>query len=563
MQNFENKSNKNKDLQYDDLSVPFKDIIANAGVGIYIVQNGRFAYVSELYKKITGYSDEDLIGLISLNNIYPDDREKVRCQAVKCLKKESFKPYEYRFVRKDNDVIWVLETVSPIFYKGKRAALGSFMDITERRSIEDKLHHEEQRFRALTDQSSDIIAIVNREGVIIYENRAIEEALGFKVGERIGGKGFDNLHPDDIEFVKSEIRRLFSDINAPDSRREVRLRRKDGSWLFFEAVASHLLNGNVVDALIVNLRDISKRKESEESLRQSEEKYRTILENIQDAYFEVDLAGNLTFFNDSMCWLTGCSPDELRGMNHRQFTDEETSQRVFQIFNKIFNTRKPTRGYDWQVIRKDGTKRYIEASASLRKDASDKPVGFRGIIRDITERKEMECQLNYMATHDALTGLPNRLLFMDRLQVAIAQSRRSRNKLAVIMLDIDNFKDINDSLGHVMGDKLLKEVGHRLTGLLRQNDTVARLGGDEFIVLLSDFERMENVARIAGIILKAFQQPFICDNHQINSKASIGIAVYPDDGEDMESLLKKSDMAMYDVKAKGRNNYKFFSGILN
>ncbi|MFA5322183.1 MAG: PAS domain S-box protein, partial [Smithella sp.] len=223
MQNLENKSNKHKNFQQDDLSVLYKDIIANAGVGIYIVQNGRFVYVSELYKKITGYSDEELIGLISLNNIYPDDREKVRCQAVKCLKKESFKPYEYRFVRKDHDVIWILETISPIFYKGERATLGSFMDITERKSIEDKLHHDKQLFKALTDQSSDIIVIVNREGIITYENPAVEKALGFKIGERIGGKGFDNLHPDDMNFVTGEFNRLFNDINAPVSRTEVRL----------------------------------------------------------------------------------------------------------------------------------------------------------------------------------------------------------------------------------------------------------------------------------------------------------------------------------------------------
>jgi diguanylate cyclase (GGDEF)-like protein len=186
-------------------------------------------------------------------------------------------------------------------------------------------------------------------------------------------------------------------------------------------------------------------------------------------------------------------------------------------------------------------------------------MGFRGVIRDITERKRIEQQLNYLATHDVLTGLPNRILFMDRLELALVQSRRNRHKLAVMMFDLDDFKNVNDTLGHMVGDKLLKEVGNRLTGLLRQNDTVARLGGDEFIVLLSDFERMEDVNRIAGIILKAFQQPFVCGNHKIDTKASIGIAIYPDDCEDMESLLKKSDMAMYSVKVQGRNGYKFFA----
>jgi diguanylate cyclase (GGDEF)-like protein/PAS domain S-box-containing protein len=428
------KPEEKNNPQKDDLFHLAKDIIANAVVGIYIVQHGKFVYVSELYQKITGYSDKELIGLNSLNNIHHDDRATVRNQAIKCLKKESFEPYEYRFVRKDNAVIWVLETITPIVYKEERATLGSFMDITER-------------------------------------------------------------------------------------------------------------------------------KQMEKVLRQSEEKYRTILESIQEGYFEVDLSGNLTFFNDATCLLFGYAKEELLGMNDRQYTDKETSKNVFQTFNKVYKTGEPTKGLDWQIIRKDGTKRYIETSISLQKDSSDKPIGFRGIIRDITERKQIEHQLNHIATHDTLTGMPNRMLFMDRLKVALAQSKRNRNKLAVMMLDLDNFKNVNDTLGHMVGDQLLKEVGRRLSGLVRQSDTVARLGGDEFIILLSDIERMEDAVGIAETILKAFQQPFICGNHKLTSSTSIGIALYPDDCQDVDSLLKNSDKAMYSVKAQGRNNYKFFAHV--
>ena len=271
---------------------PGKSYYINAGVGIYIIQHGKFVYVSELYQKLSGYTDTELIGTYSLNNIYPDDREMVREEAIKCLKGESFEPYEYRFVKKNHKVMWALETITPIVYKKDRATLGSFMDITER-------------------------------------------------------------------------------------------------------------------------------KRMEEALRQSEEKYRTILETIQEGYFEVDLNGNFTFFNDSMCRLTGCSKEELMGMNHRQFTNEETAKEVFQAFNKVYTTGEPSKGFDWQIIRKDGDKRYIEASISLLKDSSGKPIGFKGIIRDITERKRMEQQINYMATHDALTGLPNRMMFSQLLNHAI------------------------------------------------------------------------------------------------------------------------------------------------
>jgi diguanylate cyclase (GGDEF)-like protein/PAS domain S-box-containing protein len=316
-----------------------------------------------------------------------------------------------------------------------------------------------------------------------------------------------------------------------------------------------------VEAVMITLRDITERKRAEESLRFSEEKYRTILENIQEGYFEVDLAGNLTFYNDPVCEIMGYTREELMSMNYKKYTGNEMAVKVYQAFNKVYLSGNSTKEIDWQIIRKDGARRYIEASVSLQKDFSGHPKGFKGIIRDITERKEMDQKLNHLATHDALTGLPNRILFMDRLQVALVQSRRNRNKLAVMMLDLDHFKDVNDTLGHLAGDKLLQEVGNRLTDILRHNDTVARLGGDEFVVLLSDLERMEYAAGVAKVILKAFGKPFLLADHEITPNVSIGIAFFPDDCDDVESLLQKSDMAMYSVKTHGRNSYKFYSHI--
>jgi len=525
------KSNNNKIFQQEDLSRLAKDIVANAGVGIYIVQHGKFVYVSELYQKITGYTDTDLIGTHSLGNIYPDDIEEVRKHAITCLKEDSCTPYEYRFITKNNEIIWVLETVSSIEYKGERAALGSFIDITERKRVE--------------------------------ENPAVEKYLGFKAEERIGVNVFDRIHPDDFRLACDAFNAPPRDKNAPAPHFEIRLLHKDGSWRTFEAVGSKIVNNNIVETVIINLRDITERKRAEESLRQSEEKYRTILENIQEGYFEVDLAGNVTFFNDPVCEIFGYLKEELMRLNYKAFTSEGTAKQVFTAFYRVYKTGEATKEFDWQIIRKDGANKYIEASVSLQKDASGKPMGFKGIIRDITERKEMHKQLNHMATHDALTGLPNRMLFMDRLQVALAQSKRNKNKLAVMMLDLDHFKDVNDNLGHMVGDKLLKEIGERLTGLLRHNDTVARLGGDEFVILLSDLEKMEYAAGVAKVISKSLQNPFLLADQEIISNASIGIALYPDDGDDVESLLKKSDMAMYSVKTRGRNSYQFFTNIIN
>jgi diguanylate cyclase (GGDEF)-like protein len=183
------------------------------------------------------------------------------------------------------------------------------------------------------------------------------------------------------------------------------------------------------------------------------------------------------------------------------------------------------------------------------------------IAKDITERKQAENKLTHMATHDFLTGLPNRILFNDRLTMALAQAQRHQQKLCVMLLDLDYFKDVNDTLGHSVGDKLLRIVGERLTALLRTSDTVARMGGDEFLLLLTEIARVNNVTTIAQKILEAFRKPFVIeiDDHELMITTSIGIAIFPDDGDDADVLLKNVDIAMYRAKEKGRNNFQCYS----
>ncbi|MGA2780531.1 MAG: EAL domain-containing protein, partial [Smithella sp.] len=426
------KYDKKNHPEQNDLSLLSKAIISSAGVGIYIVQNGKFVYVSQLYQKLTGYSEAELSGTYSLNNIYPDDRKMVRDEAIKCLKEERFEPYEYRFVNKKDEVMWVLETITPIVYNGDRATLGSFMDITGR-------------------------------------------------------------------------------------------------------------------------------KRSEEALRQNEEKYRTILESIQEGYFEVDLTGNFTFCNDSMSRLTGCSKEELLGVNYKQFINEETAKEVFQAFNKVYSTGEPAKGFNWRIIGKNGFERYIEASVSLKKDSSGKLTGFRGIIHDITERKQIEQQINYMATHDVLTGLPNRLMFSQLLNHAIRTAQRHKRQLAVFFIDLDRFKAINDSLGHEAGDRLLKEIAKRFKKSLRSVDVVSRLGGDEFVILIEEVNELSQISNIAHKLLIATIKPMVLTGEECRITASIGISMYPKDGTDEQSLMKNADMAMYFAKEEGKNNYQFYA----
>ncbi len=206
--------------------------------------------------------------------------------------------------------------------------------------------------------------------------------------------------------------------------------------------------------------------------------------------------------------------------------------------------------------------KYIEVKAfPLVQD--DQNIKVVHVVRDITDRKKMEEYLQHHAYYDNLTGLPNRLLFMEYVRLTLSYARRNRNKVAILFLDLDHFKYINDSLGHTVGDSLLKVVADRLKACIRESDLVARMGGDEFIVILSDINAPEDAAVVGRKIIASLMQPFFIESHKVNTTASIGISIYPDDGEGEEDLLKNADIAMYHAKKQGRNTCEFYNTLIN
>ncbi len=304
-----------------------------------------------------------------------------------------------------------------------------------------------------------------------------------------------------------------------------------------------LREGNRVVALVVMVRPVAS---------WSEQRYRTILQEIKDGYFEVDLAGNLTFFNPALVEILGYPEDEMYGLNDREYTDPQNAKALYERFNQVYRTGNPFSA-EWEIIRKDGTHRYLDATVSLMRDDVGNPIGFRGIARDITPRKTMELQLHHLAHHDILTNLPNRSLVMDRLLRALTEASNSGVMVAVLFIDLDRFKYINDTLGHSAGDQLLQSVAARLQAGLRAPDVVARMGGDEFIVVLPYVTSVEEILQIAQRLILRLQQPWSVSGRVFLCPASIGIAVYPDDGASPETLLKHADIAMYRAKAKGGN----------
>ncbi len=295
-------------------------------------------------------------------------------------------------------------------------------------------------------------------------------------------------------------------------------------------------------------------RDAEAALRQSEERYRSMLENIEECFYEADLLGNLVFFNDALCRMLGYSKEELLAMNFRDFMEESTAEKAEKTFTKAFETGIPAKGFEWTLIRKDGSSCYVEISVFLIRDEKGEILGFRGVARNISD-------LLYLIYHDSLTGLYNRKAFFQKLKETLAYARRDNNEKNIFYMDLDRFKQVNDDYGHDVGDEILKEVAARLKSTLRETDHICRLGGDEFTVILNNTAN-SNPAEAARRIIESLSRPYIVKEHLIDFiTPSIGISTYPRDAADVETLVKCADMAMYASK-KHRGCFTFYGKSL-
>jgi diguanylate cyclase (GGDEF)-like protein/PAS domain S-box-containing protein len=300
------------------------------------------------------------------------------------------------------------------------------------------------------------------------------------------------------------------------------------------------------------------RKRSADALRESETKFRTLADTAPCAIF-IYQGHELKYANAAAASIWGDDREALVASNLWDTVAPEFQDRVRE--------RVLSRGWgevsrcEFKIVRKDGERRWVDFTSGPI-EYGGQPAAL-GTAFDITERKWAEDQIKDIAYHDALTGLPNRLLFNDRLSMALAQAHRHNQRLAVLFLDLDRFKVINDSLGHTLGDRLLQAVGERLVFSVREGDTVARLGGDEFTLLLPGAGRPLDLAKFAEKVLEALKQPFGLEGHELFVTASMGISLYPEDGIDPETLVKNADTAMYRAKDQGRDNYQLYTAAMN
>lgn len=422
-------------------------------------------------------------------------------------------------------------------------------------SAENMPWESETIYRRVVEYSHDGILFIDDNFRIVHANDEMSIILG-RPAKDIVGKPFMRFLDESSQAIVTERYRKRQLGKEVPHRYEIVIVRRDGERRTAELSSTVVQGADGKKYTVAQLLDITERKTTEAALIESEEKYRSILESIEDGYFEVDLAGNITFFNDAFCSIFLSSPERLTGLSYKKVMDEENAHNVMEAFNYVYRTRKPIKTFDWQLIRGDKTTCFVEASISPIIAADSNIVGFRGIIRDVSERKEYEKLLAFQASHDELTGLFNRKAFVERLEESILHAKRYGCSRAVLFVDLDEFKSVNDRFGHEIGDLTLVEAARRIKDSVRETDYVCRLGGDEFTIILNNPSETKPKI-VLNRIHKNLKKPFLINGNRIDFlSASIGVSLFPKDGEDVESLIRRSDQEMYKSK-RNRKTSRF------
>ena len=518
--------------------------------------DGPIDFISDAIEEIAGYTAGQLMRGTThawVDLICPEDRRMHR-RAVKQAVGEMH-PYalEYRIIDAIGTERWVAENGQP--QAGPQGLVwvdGIIADISQRK------HHEMRIEALLTEQSAildnvmfGVMFVRNRR--IVSVNRRCEELFGYGHGG-MTGSSTAIVFPSQYDFEEAGERQYPALAAGGDFSEERHYRRQDGS-LFWALVSGCALDPlRPAEGSIWVYADITARKEAEEKLRLSA----TVLEHIADAVMVVDIEGVIVAVNPAFTQITGYTEAEAVGQ-HSSLTRSERHDELFYetMWDELIASGF-WRGEIWRR-RKNGDI-YLEwLTISAVRDTRALTTHYVGVCSDITVIKQAQEKLDHLAHHDPLTALPNRLLFHDRLQHALLRAARDGEQLAILFIDLDRFKNVNDTLGHHIGDELLQQVAAQLSARLRDGDTLARLGGDEFIVLLEKIDGQYGATQVAEKLVSMFEQPFLVAGHELFVTCSVGVSLFPDDAQDLNMLIRNADVAMYQAKARGRNGYRFYA----
>jgi diguanylate cyclase (GGDEF)-like protein/PAS domain S-box-containing protein len=539
----------------------FRSLFEASATGIAIsTPHGNYLQANAAYRQMLGYTEDELRTLNFASLTHPDDLShnlKLRDEML-AGQREGF-CMEKRYLKKNGDILWVRHSVSATHAPGGEVSTLMVIaeDITERKLAEKALRQSEELLRLITNLVPHGIFAKDSAGRHIFANPALAEIAGLSIEEILGKNDFDLVadkaqaeayRADDLAVMQSGSKMVVSEEPRTDL---------SGRTRFLQTIKIPFTVAATGETAVLGVcMDITDRKRADENIREQAE----LLDNAQDAIYVEDLQRRVRYWNKGAERLYGWTSQEVIGRLATEILPHDTSEMNARVASVL-------KDGVWlgEVVqrRRDGSALDVESRVTLVKGQDDKPRSILFINTDITKRKAAEAKMERLAFYDTLTQLPNRQLLRERLDRALAVAARQKTGGAVLFIDLDDFKSLNDTLGHHVGDLLLQQVATRLTSCTRKSDTVARLGGDEFVVLLEGLSTDANTAGataklVADKILAAFLMPFNLRVQESESTASIGITLFTGLSDTAEDLLKQADLAMYRAKAKGRNAFSFF-----
>ncbi|HLL60451.1 MAG TPA: EAL domain-containing protein [Candidatus Nitrosocosmicus sp.] len=401
---------------------------------------------------------------------------------------------------------------------------------------------------SILNSISDAIFTIDKNWDFLFINKKAEQFMNRKCDELIG----KNLLREFPQFEKTIFYKKYKE--AFSTKKSITFTEYHDPHKAWYQVSAHPVD----ETLTVFYRDVTKSiKDHEQTSFQA-----SVLNQVRNAIFATDKKNRIIYWNDYAEKLYQWTSTEVVNKDLTDLIIPSINKAITdQIFKSVI--KKGEWEGELEVVKKNGTSFISFLELSSLKDNQGKIIGTVGISTDVTKRKKIEEEIRYLASHDPLTQLPNRTLLREGFEEAMQAARLNGKMMAVLFVDLDRFKFINDTLGHILGDKLLKDIANRMKRSMRPEDIIARIGGDEFMVLLRDVSDINEVTQVASRLLQVFEPVFHLDNHEIHITASIGISLYPHDGEDVQSLLKNADTAMYRAKEQGKNSYELYSPILN
>ncbi len=535
----------------------FRSAFAHAAIGMAIIDcHGLFVYANQTLCRLMGYEEHELCRMTFTETLYPDDRGSRRDVFERILAGEigSF-TNERRLLRKDGTVVWVRTSVTtPSDQGGPLQIVTFFEDITERKQTEDALRASEQRFRIAAENASDII----------YEwDLASGQVDSFGPSpQRLGGwpvpRSYEAwkalVHPDDLERILAATARHIE--KGESYSDEYRIIGRSGKIYHYSNRGQAIFNSSGEPCKCIGLlSDITESKLAEEAISQ----LAAIVRCSESAIIAIDVAGAIATWNDGAQQLLGYTAAQSHGLPITALlASDDLGREVLSQIQKGHLLRLD----EALFVRQDGSQVPVLLSISPIRKSDGQLSGSAIVARDISARKQAEREMSHRALHDSLTGLPNGLSLGNRLADSIASADLDTSGTAVIFVDLDGFKFVNDTLGHEAGDVLLQQVARRLSACVRRGDMLARMGGDEFMVVVNGVTDDQLAQTVANRLGAALKDPFFVAHHELVVTASMGISIYPRDGTDVSALRRNADTAMYEAKQSGKDRIRFYRPAL-